>query len=217
MDEREWLACVDPRRLLELLWGKVSERKLRLFACAYCTAVRATEHLGPGTAVAVAERYADGLAGDQDLASERRGHPFPDNYSEWVLAPSAYEGAWQPVDWLTGALHLMRIDPDAVRHCPLPLDDLVERSMLFLRDIFGNPFHPVALNTAWRTPTVLTLAQASYDNRQLPSGTLDAQRLAVLADSLEEAGCTDGEILSHLRGGLHVRGCFLVDAILDKR
>jgi hypothetical protein len=218
MDEREWLACVDPRRMLEFLWGKVSDRKLRLFACAYCTAVRATEHLGPGSAVAVAERYADGLAGNQDLASERRGHPFPDNYSEWVLAPSAYEGAWRPVDWLTEALHLMKIDSDALCHCPMPLDEVVERSVLFLRDVFGNPFRSVALDPCWRTPTVLALAQAAYDNRTLPAGTLDPDRLAVLADALEEAGCTDAEMLGHLRGpGPHVRGCWPVDLLLDKK
>jgi hypothetical protein len=217
MDDRGWLTCTDPRRMLEFLQGRVSDRKLRLFACVYSRAVRATEQLGPGSAVAVAERYADGLASEQDLASERRGHPFPDNHSEWVLAPSAYEGAWQPVDGLTGALHLSKIDPDALRHFPLPLDELVERSVLVLRDLFGNPFRPVSLDRALRTPSVLALAQAAYDHRDRPAGTLEPERLAVLAAALEEAGCTDAEILGHLRGpGPHVRGCFAVDAILDK-
>jgi hypothetical protein len=59
---------------------------------------------------------------------------------------------------------------------------------------------------------VVCLAQATYDNRTMPAGTLDPARLAVLADALEEAGCQDAEILGHLRGaGPHVRGCFLVD------
>jgi len=64
---------------------------------------------------------------------------------------------------------------------------------------------------------VVALAQAAYDERELPAGTLDLARLAVLADALEEAGCTAQTILDHLRGpGPHVRGCWAVDLILGK-
>src|SRR5262249_4349761 len=38
------------------------------------------------------------------------------------------------------------------------------------------------------------------EERSLPQGTLDTVRLAVLADALEEAGCTDAEVLGHCRG-----------------
>jgi hypothetical protein len=59
--------------------------------------------------------------------------------------------------------------------------------------------------------------QAAYEERHLPSGTLDNGRLAVLADALEEARCTDTDILSHLCGpGPHVRGCWAVDRCLGK-
>jgi hypothetical protein len=85
-----------------------------------------------------------------------------------------------------------------------------------LRDIFGNSFHPVALTASHRTPTVVALARAAYDERHLPSGELDLQRLAVLSDALEEAGATAG-ILDHLRSpGPHVRGCFAVDLCLGR-
>ena len=87
-----------------------------------------------------------------------------------------------------------------------------------LRCIFGNPFRPVALNPAWRTPTVTALATAAYDERELPAGTLDPERLAVLADALEDAGCDKADILSHLRGpGPHVRGCFVLDLLLGRK
>jgi hypothetical protein len=33
--ESEWLAATDPAPMLEFLRGKVSDRKFRLFACAY--------------------------------------------------------------------------------------------------------------------------------------------------------------------------------------
>jgi hypothetical protein len=203
--------------MLESLRGKATDRKLRLFACAYCRAVRATQGLGPGAAVAVAERYADGLAGEKDLAPQRRGAPFPDNYSEWVLAPSAYDGAWQPVDWLAGSRDLRRIDPDALRHFPLPMDEFVRLAVLLLRDIFGDPSRPVTTSPAWRTAQVVALAQAAYDQREVLAGTLAVPRLAVLAGALEEAGCTEQTILGHLRGpGPHVRGCWAVDLSLGK-
>jgi hypothetical protein len=100
------------------------------------------------------------------------------------------------------------------------LDDaafVVDRKARLVRDISGNPFRPVALDPAWRTPAVLVLAQAAYDNRILPAGTLDPERLAVLADALEESGCDNADILGHLRGpGPHVRGCFAVDLLLNK-
>ena len=35
--------------------------------------------------------------------------------------------------------------------------------------------------------------------------------------ALEAAGCTDAELLAHFRGdGPHVRGCWAVDAVLDR-
>jgi hypothetical protein len=56
-----------------------------------------------------------------------------------------------------------------------------------------------------------------YDARDLPSGHLDAHRLAVLADALTDAGCTDQNILAHCRGpGPHVRGCWVIDLLLGK-
>jgi hypothetical protein len=87
-----------------------------------------------------------------------------------------------------------------------------------LRDLAGNPFRPCVITGTWLTADVRTLAEAAYEERFLPSGTLDPVRLGVLADALEEAGCTSEAILDHLRGlGTHVRGCWVVDALLDKR
>lgn len=89
-----------------------------------------------------------------------------------------------------------------------------------LREIIGNPFRPLALSPSWlswKDGVVVRLAQAAYEDRHLPAGTLSNIRLAVLADALEEAGCGDERILGHLRdGGEHYRGCFVVDALLGK-
>jgi hypothetical protein len=80
-----------------------------------------------------------------------------------------------------------------------------------LRDIFGNPFRPVAVDPAWRTSNVTVLAQAIYDDRAF-------DRLPILADALEDAGCDNADILNHCRQpGEHVRGCWVVDLLLGKQ
>jgi hypothetical protein len=112
--------------------------------------------------------------------------------------------------------------PDSHRYnewlAPDPAELAIQAS--FLRDIFGSPFRPAIISPsvlAWNDGLVLRLAQTAYDERQLPAGTLDNSRLAILADALEEAGCTDADILGHLRSpGPHVRGCWAVDLLLDK-
>ena len=84
----------------------------------------------------------------------------------------------------------------------------------------GSPFRPVTVEPGWLTwhgGAAVKLAQAIYEDRELPSGHLDAARLAVLADLLEEAGCSDPHLLGHLRSpGPHVRGCVAVDALLGR-
>jgi len=86
-----------------------------------------------------------------------------------------------------------------------------------VRDIFGDTFSAPALDRARLTPAVASIARAAYEARALPSGHLDADRLAVLADALEEAGCADEAILGHLRSpGPHVRGCRALDLVLGK-
>lgn len=83
----------------------------------------------------------------------------------------------------------------------------------YLRDIFGNPFRTLAidlLSLKWNDRIVPKLAQAIYDEYVF-------DRLPILADALEEAGCTDADILNHCRQpGEHVRGCWVVDLLLGK-
>ena len=209
MTEQQWFQAADPRPMLEYLRGKASDRKLRLFACAYCRAVRDIQHLSPGSAVTVAERYADGLASDQDLASERRRWACSPE-ERGPVAPSAYDGAWEAVDWLT-ILERWRDDPDS--YITVPADAVLKRSVLLLRDIFGNPFRPTAVDPAWlawNAGIIVSLAQAFYDDRAF-------DQLPILADALEEGGCTNAEILAHCREpGEHARGCGVVDPLLGK-
>jgi hypothetical protein len=90
-----------------------------------------------------------------------------------------------------------------------------------LRCIVGNCFRPAHIDPAvlqWRAGNrrvVASLATAAYEERLMPNGELDNARLAVLADALEDVGCTAHEILEHLRGpGVHVRGCWALDILM---
>ena len=82
-----------------------------------------------------------------------------------------------------------------------------------VRDIFGNPFRPVAADPAWLAwnhGTVPAIARHVYDDRAFHD-------LPILADALEDAGCTNADLLDHCRGpGPHVRGCWAVDLLLGK-
>ena len=79
-----------------------------------------------------------------------------------------------------------------------------------LRDIFGNPFRPVALDPAWLTSDVVALARGMYESR-------DFSAMPILADALQDAGCDNPDVLDHCRGaGPHVRGCWVVDLLLGK-
>jgi hypothetical protein len=229
MNEAIWLKCDDPKGMLAFL-GRASHRKLRLFAVACCRSIWGlfTEQRSRA-AVEVAERYADGLASADELRQAEEAAwdvyrdygsriPFMDDPGVAVglcLHTAAVESASRPQD--EPASHRQR----GCRPRPwtrLRLAQLAEQCRL-LRDLF-DPFRSGTVSPVWLTwnsGLVIRLAQAAYDERQLPAGTLDKDRLAVLADALEEAGCEDVEILGHLRsGGDHVRGCWLIDLLLGK-
>ncbi|MCE9568122.1 MAG: hypothetical protein K8U57_39470 [Planctomycetes bacterium] len=78
------------------------------------------------------------------------------------------------------------------------------------RDIFGNPFRPVVADPAWLTTTVVALATGIYTDRAF-------DRMPILADALQDAGCDTPAVLNHCRAdNIHVRGCWVVDLILGK-
>jgi len=82
---------------------------------------------------------------------------------------------------------------------------------LLLRDIFGNPFRPVAFSPELRTTTAVAIAQQMYESR-------DFSAMPILADALQDAGCDNDDILNHCRdaNATHVRGCWVVDLVLGK-
>jgi hypothetical protein len=79
-----------------------------------------------------------------------------------------------------------------------------------INEVHGNPFRPVAFSPAWRTDAVMSLARQMYDTREFTA-------MPILADALEEAGCTTAAVLDHCRNAdLHVRGCWALDLVLAR-
>jgi hypothetical protein len=92
---------------------------------------------------------------------------------------------------------------------------------VLVRDLFPYPLRTLPIvEPAWLTwerGLVSRLAEAAYEERSLPDGTLNPAGLAILADALVEAGCSEGDISTHLREpGPHVRGCWAVDRLLGR-
>ena len=99
----------------------------------------------------------------------------------------------------------LRRHPDGHRY----FDEVLYQTTL-IRCLFGNPFRPAAFDPCWRTEAVASLARGIYDERAF-------DRLPVLADAPEDAGCADAAVLAHCRGdGPHARGCWVVDAVLGR-
>jgi hypothetical protein len=220
MTEAEWLVCEDPALMLEFLRDSASDRKLRLFACACCRrqwALLTDER--SRNAVEVAERFVDWYALQEDLEAATRTAGYINRDSPCTLTGrvmSALElhlaGAFmgcceeEAMDAVEVALWDIALglgDVERPAHCQL------------VREIFGNPFRPASVELAWRAwndDTVTKLACVVYEER-----AFGGDRMNVLADALEEAGCTDAQILTHLRGpGPHGRGCWAVDLVLAK-
>jgi hypothetical protein len=227
MDEATWMACTNPTRMVDFLRcsGKVSARKLRLFACACCRRIwdRFPDPCNRSL-VATVEDHPDGNYDDPELndaliASSAREWEFGGEPAFWVAknlgrgfykvtAAQSAVGVAVQVAVLAGGEHERQAE--------------MEKQAALLRDVFGNPFHPLPpINLSlltWNGGLIRTLAQAAYDDRLLPSGELDPARLGVLADALTDAGFTDAELLEHLRGeGPHLRGCYGVDLLLSRK
>jgi hypothetical protein len=177
-------------------------------ASAFSAALQVTsaDFLDAGAAVLLAEHTAN-----LGISEVLHG----DEANAWI-------GRWaasQAINFMTDPVAL---DQAVSEYRNLALARWRPRQCLLLRDIFGPwPFRPPpTTDPAWlayNNGTVQQLALAAYEERELPSGHLDRHRLVVLADSLEEAGCQDAELLGHLRiEQIHVRGCWALDTILAK-
>jgi hypothetical protein len=201
--EPEWLTCTDPMKMEEFLEERASQRQFRLLACAHCRHVwEMLDDTESKRLVEVSERFADGEATVRDLAVAEGTKPTHITR----LAPFRAAVSTAGKDAVTAAFYT---------YCDVArlLDDrseYVPHAIAFIRDIFGNPFRPVTFDPAWLTSTVVALAEGIYAERAF-------DRMPILADALQDAGCDNADVLHHCRGdGPHCRGCWVVDLVLGK-
>jgi hypothetical protein len=220
---------------------RANKRKLRLFAVACCHRIwPLVSHGRSRAAVLVAERFADGQATSEELrAAEAEAnaiwlkdalddaamacfHVCTAQVAGLHAAGTAIRAVWS--HQLGEARRRGDLVPDGLSFSrPIQAAEEAEQCRL-LCDIFGNPFQPLPPKKgkrawedqkcrwlAWNDGTVQKIAQVIYDERAF-------DRMPILADALEDAGCADQSILDHCRqAGEHVRGCWVVDLLLDKR
>jgi hypothetical protein len=219
MTEAEWFACEDARDLIQRVLHSESGRKLRLYAVACCRCSRQLlldkDHR---RRVDLAERFADGHATEKELTGAynkanprargllRRAKAERDS-RRWSEA-TAVANVTHP---FTHHGHASNAAADAVWHITRAAHRNIDKRLVaLLRDVFGNPFRPVALDPTWLTSDVLALARGIYEERAF-------DRMPILADALQDAGCDNDTVLSHCRTEqMHVRGCWVLDLALGK-
>lgn len=245
MDRRDWHQSEDPAAMLEWaankarfrsvtkttgpqgMWPPLSDRKMRLFACACC------EHYGVDTDI---DPERDRIGDDTAWAKA------------WCHPSMRLLGREEPGIW---SYRTERYEPDI--RCQLlreiigdPWEPLTIREEVPSRW----PGRVYVFQPTWLTSSVLALARVAYDQQ-------DWSALGPLSDALEEAGCSCQPLLMHLRGwevcpycmgtggfqanstwvpcevcdpddkpsdtigwrplrGPHARGCFAIDCILGQ-
>jgi hypothetical protein len=235
--ETEWLACTDTIAMLDFHRDTASDRELRLliagglrFLCRGFSSPRVQETLD------AFERFADrgegltlgdAIHGLGTFAEEMSGGLSP------LHNPSNLRFAF--LDGLEVLLNEHLPNPRGeidYRVVPIPpsgwlvvLDQFREsfrwstdnndRQAVcrIVRDLFGNPFREVVIDPtwlAWNDGMVQKLARGIDDEKA-------TDRLPILADALEDAGCDNADVLTHCRsGGEHWRGCWVIDLLLGK-
>lgn len=243
MTEADWQTCSDPARMLDHFvaepddgtprrvaryrivrlpdralvsdpaWSHTaSERKLRLFACAGSRSLWTV----------MSEQGEDVFQGMEELASAEDDVSRPAllrNLAERItraaeagspdLGRCGYCYRLMAKHEMAAARELVSSGKELLGHrADALLADL-------LRDLFGPlPFRPMRLDASllgWHNGIIPNLARCIYDGRRFGD-------LPVLADCLEEAGCTDVDVLAHCRSRAeHALGCWAVDLILGKQ
>jgi hypothetical protein len=225
MTTDDWHTTKGHAKMLFVPQVAANERGLRLFGVAclrhiptWSTERRVLE------ALTATERFADGELTRTEFV--KRYTAISRRYNSLLATKSGRnsKSGRAETTYLLACMYAMAPDdPLAVRHAADRLigsrDDfggevvtrLRKMTPHLLRDIFGNPFRPVAFDPAWRSESAVALARTAYDTRNF-------SLLPILADALEEAGCDHPDVLAHCRqpDATHVRGCWVVDGVLGK-
>ena len=216
MKEAKWEACDDLQQMLRvgLLQRRRLGRKMRLFAVACC---RRFQHLVADEtcrrALELAERYAEGACTEREASNLwRQAWERPDCSLDNAITGTAARATASTIIPKSAYGAASNVAHELGVVTPAADDQAAYRALL--RDIIGFlPFRGVVIDPSclvWQDHLVVRIAQGIYDDRAF-------DRLPILADALEDAGCANADILAHCRGaGPQVRGCWVVDLILGK-
>jgi hypothetical protein len=219
MTEGEWLTCTDVLALLAepTAHGEKAKRRLRLFSIACCRRLsRWIVNPRLLKCLEASERYADGKLKDSGLdhwtAEANKSWQAAEKSAKRIRNKAAVIRAHHAIAYtcLTDRYEAYgsaaRIILGAEKEFGKPFVE--EMRSLFprlFRDVFPNPYRPIRFDPAWRTATVARVAGAIYADQGW-------DEMPILADALEEAGCSEGKVLAHCREpGTLVRGCWVVD------
>jgi hypothetical protein len=218
MTEAEWLVCDKPEQMLLALQDWASERRFRLFTCA---CLRRIWHLlaagAQREAILLAEKYTDEERDKERVTSAGRA---ADEERDKEREMSAGRAAWETPDYFwsnvcydltygNGWTAASRVENVLAKHPMCSRDERRIEHLALIRCIFGNPFRSAVLNSSWLTSTVRSLARGISTENAFSA-------VPILADALQDAGCANEDILNHCRSeGLHGRGCWVLDLLLD--
>jgi hypothetical protein len=187
------------------------QRKALLAYCALCRSTWDRVTLDCNRrALEASEDYADGWISQQELEERWRSTRFePVIYCEWncrAAGPAQELANWNPSS---------EQDHAALKAFHATFTNEVRtgwwaQEPRFAFDVLDFAFQKVSLSPDWRTDTAVTLARQMSESR-------DFSAMPILADALQDAGCTSPEILDHCRGpGPHLRGCWVCDLVMEK-
>jgi hypothetical protein len=229
MSEEDWFTRDWPSSMLALLFERpvlrpaasaipFRDQKYLLFGCAACRRVAGLLDPSGLSVLELAERCALGRAEFAEVRGAADALVMPQPSAKDPRSGARYYAALAVVQvGRYGAGGDVRLTASLVMSASLCDPDRSEALDGYcaglLRCLFGNPFRPAppAIDPAWRTDTALQLARTMDESREFGA-------MPILADALQDAGCDDEAILAHCRDprGVHARGCWVVDLVLDK-
>jgi hypothetical protein len=235
----DWIEGQSVVPLLQAVERVIGPRRTRLLSVAFCERVA---HLLPHDSfhgwLALARRYADRQARQAELAVAHAAieRAYDRGCQRWkTLRDRATTSALRALRWAThptqryyahyaandaaeaaGFLaNADTTDPDAYLERRL-LEHPAEcaAQLRIVRDILGRrgevPTSGLAGWRAWKGGQVTRLARVIYEDGSF-------EEMPVLGDALEDAGCTEAVYLDHCRvPAFHVRGCWLLDLLLER-
>jgi hypothetical protein len=204
MDEAEWLASGDPIQLLEEIRATANASQLWLYVtlCLY--------GIGADAGVDLLQPHFAGTLEENSLIAMRR------NLEAIAIQRSggSYRPGGKPVKMTAVAqralAQLAALQPPWLAAVGVTTETRhqLQRSQCdWIRCLLSR--RPVTLDPRWLTSTVIDLATAIYEGNAF-------DRMPILADALMDAGCDNKSIFQHCRSERHTRGCWVINAILEK-